>query len=47
MVKAHSFKVPAHPFFMPAVESVGGAAGVTARLQASLGIAADEMRGAD
>ena len=31
-----SLRIAPHPFFMPAVESVGGAAGVNARLQGAL-----------
>lgn len=31
-----TLKIPARPFFMPAVDSVGGASGVNARLQARL-----------
>jgi hypothetical protein len=46
LVKAHPFNIAPHPFFMPAVASVGGAAGVNARLQDALTKAAGIMRGA-
>lgn len=44
LVKAHPFKIAAHPFFMPAVESVGGPSGVTQRLQSAMSDAGALMR---
>ena len=47
-VKAHPFVIAKRPFFVPAVDSVGGASGVNARLQAALTKRAPElMRGAE
>lgn len=42
-VKEHAFHFPAHPFFIPAVESVGN---VAERLQAAMGRAAEMARDA-
>lgn len=36
MVRAHQMTLAPRPFFMPAVDSVGGASGVNARLQAAI-----------
>ena len=43
-VKAHPFKIGKRPFFMPAVESVGGASGVNARLQEAIDGVASRVR---
>jgi hypothetical protein len=45
-VKGHEFRWTARPFFMPAVASVGGDAGVATRLQEALAKAPAVMRGA-
>ena len=46
LVKAHPFHIPARPFFTPAVDSIGGSAGINARLQKALEAAPALMQGA-